>query len=399
MKILFLGGLYPKELYNKIYSRSKRSFQIAANNLQWAFIEGLDTHYDDLTILTAPFISSFPIGYKDLHFRGIQFSHNNIANDKCISFINTPFTRSWSIKRNLKRELRMWCSSNSERKCIVIYSLQAHLMTVASEVKKEFSDLIICQIVADLPQYMGVNLVYKKLGLQIKALKIINICLKNIDCFVLLSESMKDKLDVKDRPYVRIEGIYQNRERVIKFKKTTKKIILYTGALSNNYGLSNLLGAFSMIESSEFLLWFCGDGEMKDKIIEKTIIDRRIKYFGTLPFEKVKILQQRVTVLINPRTSEGDFTKYSFPSKTMEYLASGTPTIMYYLPAVPDEYYQYIYVPKDESIECLKQTIIEVCSKPREELNLFGEKASQFILSRKNPKIQVQKIYEMLENI
>jgi len=396
MKILFLGGLYPYELYNKIHSRSKRSFQIAANNLQWAFIEGLDSHFDDLTILTAPFISTFPFGYKDCFFKGSQFSHNNKAKDKCINFINIPFIRDWSIKKNLKKEIRKWCTSNNEKKCIVVYSLMSHLMSVATELKKEFSNLIICQIVSDLPEYMGANFVYRKLGLQNKSIVTINKCLINIDCFALLTEYMKDKLKIQNRPWVLIEGMFQNVNIAIDVINKSENTILYTGSLSFKYGIDNLLQAFSMINSPNYKLWICGDGDMKDKIKERALSDGRINYFGILSFDEVKMLQRKATVLINPRTSEGEYTKYSFPSKTMEYLASGTPTIMNKLTGIPEEYYKYAFVPQDETIECLYKTLIDVCNKSQKELNQFGEKASQFILTNKNPLVQVRSIYEMV---
>lgn len=55
--------------------------------------------------------------------------------------------------------------------------------------------------------------------------------------------------------------------------------------------------------------------------------DRRIQYLGSIPHDEILQLQRTASLLVNPRTPEGIYTKYSFPSKTMEYLASGTPTL------------------------------------------------------------------------
>ena len=38
---------------------------------------------------------------------------------------------------------------------------------------------------------------------------------------------------------------------------------------------------------------------------------------------------------VNPRQNNEEFTKYSFPSKTMEYLASGVPVVAYKLDGIP----------------------------------------------------------------
>ena len=63
----------------------------------------------------------------------------------------------------------------------------------------------------------------------------------------------------------------------------------------------------------------------------------RIEFLGMLPRTDVLELQSKATILVNPRQPVGDFTKYSFPSKTIEYMASGTPLLMYKLPGIPEE--------------------------------------------------------------
>ena len=59
--------------------------------------------------------------------------------------------------------------------------------------------------------------------------------------------------------------------------------------------------------------------------------------------EELLKMERRATVMINPTPARLNFTKYFFPSKTMEYLASGTPTVMYRLGCMPKEYDDYVY--------------------------------------------------------
>ena len=40
--IVFLGGFFPKDVLREITKKSKGVIQNAANNFQWAFINGLD---------------------------------------------------------------------------------------------------------------------------------------------------------------------------------------------------------------------------------------------------------------------------------------------------------------------------------------------------------------------
>ncbi|MFR5442676.1 glycosyltransferase [Alistipes sp.] len=125
--------------------------------------------------------------------------------------------------------------------------------------------------------------------------------------------------------------------------------------------------------------------------------DRRIQYLGSIPHDEILQLQRTASLLVNPRTPEGIYTKYSFPSKTMEYLASGTPTLLYELPGIPKEYYHYCYSLNDQSITALAEKVDEVLSLSIEERTKLGEKAQQFILDTKNATIQCTKILELIK--
>ena len=45
---------------------------------------------------------------------------------------------------------------------------------------------------------------------------------------------------------------------------------------------------------------------------------------------------------MNPRSADAEYTKYSFPSKTIEYLATGVPVVMNRLPGIPEEYEYFV---------------------------------------------------------
>jgi len=110
-------------------------------------------------------------------------------------------------------------------------------------------------------------------------------------------------------------------------------------------------------------------------------------------------LQRKATLLINPRDGVEEFTKYSFPSKTIEYLSSGTPTILYKLKGIPEEYYNYCYTCDFEGAEGLTETIVRVLNIPSDERESMGEKAKKFILNNKNETIQSKKIIHLIKNL
>jgi glycosyltransferase involved in cell wall biosynthesis len=108
--------------------------------------------------------------------------------------------------------------------------------------------------------------------------------------------------------------------------------------------------------------------------------------------------EQEATLLVNPRPTHEEFVKYSFPSKTMEYMASGTPVLTTILPGMPKEYHPYVFLLEDESAEGICRKLKEVMSLSDEDLFRKGSEARKFVLEQKNNVIQGKKILDMLEN-
>ena len=146
---------------------------------------------------------------------------------------------------------------------------------------------------------------------------------KHIDSFVLMTEFMKYEYEINEDNYVVVEGLYNTQRNFNMFiDKESHKTILYSGIIAKQFGIIHLLDAFSVIKNSDYRLWICGDGDGKDEVLRRVNEDSRIKYFGQIKREEVLKLQRRATVLVNPRFSNEEFTLFSFPSKTMEYMAS-----------------------------------------------------------------------------
>ena len=92
------------------------------------------------------------------------------------------------------------------------------------------------------------------------------------------------------------------------------------------------------------------------------------------------------------------FTQYSFPSKTIEYMSTGTPVLMQQLPGMPQEYCNYIYLYEEDTEESLQQAIKNLTVQSKNILENKGLTAKRFIVENKNAKKQVQKIIESLIN-
>lgn len=397
MEVLFLCGIYPQPYKEEIFKNSKKGYQFAAQNLQEAIVEGFVQNGVNLSIVTAPFLSTFPLGYRKPRINYNPTVFNNTVPTVCASFLNVPFFQN--VLNSLEMDVFNWCeSNNTEKKHIIVYSLQANLMKVAIKAKNKFKNAQLSIIIPDLPEFMGSNYLHTALGIKKRQTQYIYENISFFDKFILLSEAMALPLKLEDNSYIVVEGIFNahSLKAEVNEKEGITKTILYTGALSTKYGIDTLLAAFVAIPNKEYRLIICGDGEAKELIKEKAIEDDRIKYLGKVSHLKVLKLQKEADLLVNPRTPEGEYTNYSFPSKTMEYLASGTPVLMYRLPGIPSEYFDYCYVLDDTSINALTKKILEICSTPLEDKILKGQQATSFILEQKNAQSQVKKIIELI---
>ena len=307
--------------------------------------------------------------------------------------------KNYSIYISAKRSIKRWAQQQSKDKTVIIYAMFYNYMQAVISVKKKYPELKICLIVLDLPEYFDDEKGFKYRILNFYAKKSYNL-LNYVDSYILLTKYMVKPLNIGNKPWLLLEGVYSDKNEISSpIKKGEDRTILYTGKLDARFGISDLLIAFNKIKDNSYQLWICGDGSAKSEVEKFVSLDCRIKYLGLLRREEVVVLQRKARLLINPRRPDEEYTKYSFPSKTMEYMASGTPTIMYKLPGIPDEYLEFLGIIPDDSIDSLCDTIIEWCEKSTDELQVLGQKARNFILQNKNSEIQAQRILDFIKII
>lgn len=400
--IVFWGGLYPKGIEKEVYLKSKGGIQNAANSLQWSIIQGFDLILSKpISIFNMMYVGSYPKNYRDFIIKSFRFSHIEGAKDYNIGFINITMIKEFFRYLSFLNPLKKWMKRESKyKKVVIIYSIQNLWLSAIKLIKRRNKNIHICMIVPDLPDFMSMSRDKHFLNRRYKKYSI-NKCrnnMKYIDSFVFLTEEMSNYFQT-NKPYVVVEGIVQPSETCDKDDINTfqnNKTVLYTGSLEKKYGILDLVNAFMTIKKDDYRLIICGEGEAKKDIIMLAKIDKRIIYKGMLEHDDILKLQKKATILINPRKNNEEYTKYSFPSKILEYLSSGIPIIAYKLDGIADEYDDYIYYIIGDRVEDMADKIIEICEKSKEERDEFGKKACRFVLENKNCHIQVKKITEMI---
>lgn len=249
-------------------------------------------------------------------------------------------------------------------------------------------------IITDAPQfvYFDSDKLYHKVS---------DFLIEHASGYVLLTEQMNTLYNKKNKPYAIIEGIVEAQnfgdksagESGISIQRGSKpRICMYTGSIHEKYGIGNLVQGFIQSEIENVELHIYGDGDYRKQLEEICKTHLNIRYFGNVMSSEVVIHQQEADLLINPRPTTDEFTKYSFPSKNMEYMASGVPVLTTKLPGMPEEYNEYVFLLLDESPEGISQKLKEIFSEEAENLSAIGERARKFVLSEKNNVRQAEKV-------
>ncbi|HJV48207.1 MAG TPA: glycosyltransferase family 4 protein [Geothrix sp.] len=226
--------------------------------------------------------------------------------------------------------------------------------------------------------------------------------MERYDGYILLTEAMNGLVNPKGRPHLIMEGIVDPGMGEVPNTlagKYAEQVVIYAGALYARYGVASLLEAFLQVPDPNARLWLYGSGELESKLQDYADRDSRITYWGVKPNAEVVAAEVRATLLVNPRPAEEAFTKYSFPSKNMEYMASGTPVLTAPLPGMPKEYLEHVYTFPASTAEDLAASLSDLLGRPREELHLMGLHAKTFVLTQKNSLIQGRRVHTFLQTL
>lgn len=214
--------------------------------------------------------------------------------------------------------------------------------------------------------------------------------------YVFLTEAMNERLNPESKPYTIIEGVCNEDLHYDEKQPTDERICFYAGLLDAEYGVKTMVDAFRAAKVPNARLTICGKGPYTEELTRIAAKDPSVDYLGTLMNAEVVALEKQATLLINPRPSVGEFTKFSFPSKVMEYMTSGTAVLATKLPGIPEEYYDYIYPISDESEAGMTESLRAALSLTDGELAEKGRAAYAFVTEQKSAAAQAKKLLSLL---
>lgn len=399
LNILYLGTVCDLVKYENVLKGCKRKPSVATVVFESALIKGFADNQSDLNILSYPMIPIFPKS-RSLYFGGDTEMINGY---RCywLKTVNLPIIKQWTRRISACRAIKKWAKDNVGNGVILSYSIPPFLVKDILRYGKRYG-LKTVAIIPDLLKNMYINhksffLINTAYHLYLdKAMKLQG----EYDGYIYLTEAMHKEV-AESKPYIVMEGILdatdiapQNRD--LDF---AQRVIMYAGQIHEKYGVLNLVNAFEQITDSNMELWLFGEGTAVDEILDRAKKDHRIKYYGRVTREEVLLYEKKATLLVNPRSTKESFTKYSFPSKTIEYMASGTPLLTTRLEGIPEDYFNYVFSIEDNDVSQLKEALQDILHLSDEQLATKGKNAQQFVLGSKSAKSQVDRILNFLENL
>ena len=397
-EILYVSNVCSNKLITQIFETSKQKPRQSAQKFHSLLIEGFALHKDACHIQTLSLIPVTSTSHKKKMWKSSPEQVGDITFNY-IPIINLPALKDVMVFiYSFFKVLRWSLSKNRKHKVVICDALKFSISSGAILACK-FSGVQVLGIITDLPNLMIGHkkkydlkyILYKRLSFSI---------ISNFDKYIILTAQMNEVVNPHHKPFMVMEGlvdIKMERKDNSLSMKDPNRILLYAGGIYEEYGIRSLIDAFVKLNDDNLRLHIYGPGNMENDMPNYMKLDNRIVYKGIIPNSEVVESQLRATLLINPRPTTEDFTKFSFPSKNMEYMVSGTPVVTTKLPGMPLEYYEYVYLFEEESVEGMTNTLKDLLAKSEKELICLGTSARQFVLHNKSNRIQAKRILDFIK--
>jgi glycosyltransferase involved in cell wall biosynthesis len=320
-----------------------------------------------------------------------------------LAFPNLPVLKQVYLALGLARETLVWRwrTRRAGSRVMIIDGAYVSAMTTVLPCLRGASKMSRIGIFADLYSYMAdvQDASDRRVGLvHSAARRSVATSLALLDGYVVLTEQMAEVLNTHGKPYVVMEGLVDAQAPASEpdgRQKTSHPTVLYAGALRKEYGLETLIHGFQAWDRPDAELIVYGQGDYAAELAAIAEVDPRITYRGVVPTEEVVAAERSAWLLVNPRPAEQEFTKYSFPSKNMEYLVSGTAVLTTRLPGMPADYLEHVLTIDEPGPDAISRGLDKALAEGRDGLLRRGAGGRAFVLEHKNNVRQASRILSL----
>ena len=222
--------------------------------------------------------------------------------------------------------------------------------------------------------------------------------IRKFDALVVLSNLLAQDLGRNDHPSIVIEGGVYPEDGACSpsLASAGAKMVVFAGSLNEVSGIQLALEAMKHVRDPECSLVVYGGGPLSDLVQSIAATTRNVQYLGMQPHETVIAAERAADLLISPRLPDSFVTRYTFPSKLLEYMRVGAPILANVLEGVPDEYTPYLNSPRDCTAEAWGAAIDEICLDKVGAFRAKADEGARFVLREKSWEAQGSRLYRFL---
>lgn len=394
MKATLVGFTIPDELLHEI-NRTDALMASQTHRFAWATVSALTSAGVDVNLVSAAPVSDYPRNPR-LFWRSRSFVQHGVQG-YLMPFVNAiilkHLTRSlsaWTLGlRRLRQGRPDWILVHGVHTPFLWFGVGAARLVGAKA----------GVLVTDPP-----GVVRPEDGLVRRTLKRLDIALSRAalmrsDAVVVLAKPLAEDF-ATGVPHMVMEGIFDasawSPTASVDKEDDSPFVITYAGGLSAEYGVEDLVNAVLAMPDPTVELHLFGRGPLEEWIAEVASEDQRVRPSRVVDPSELAGIYAASDVLVQPRPVNQGFVPYSFPSKLIEYLASGTPVVTTRLPNIPEDYDAHV-VWSEAGAEGLRTAIDHVRAKPVAERRAAGQAAARFLQASRSAAAQGQRLRRFLE--
>lgn len=392
MRVTVLGFTVPDDLLEQINAED-RLMQTQTHRFAWSLVGAFRSNGVAVDLLSTAPVSDFP-GNRRLLWRGRRFDVDGVRG-RLMPFVNAV------VLKHLTRYLACWVVGARELRrtrpdWIVVHGVHSPFLYYAVHVRRRVGARV-AVVLTDPPGVIRAEDGRLRQVLKRVDISLVTRALRRSDAVVVLAAPLGDDF-ARGVPALVVEGLVAPELSSLPATPPARPRIVYAGGLHEEYGVRRLVEAVRSLPADVELALF-GRGPLEPWLVEQAAEDPRICTPRLVSPADLPAIYAGASLLVQPRQLDQYFVRYSFPSKLIEYLASGQPVVSTRLPSIPEDYAPYLVQPDGDDPADLAAAIGGVLAWSAEEREAFGRRGAEFIRTTRSPQAQGRRIVEFLDGI
>lgn len=376
MRILFLGSSVPRDRAEALSGAS-----VAGNNMQLEFLHALTripgVEVDVCSLLP---VATYP------REKSLWVTSGNLRIGAGLTAHQVPFTTLPLLKQFSQILFLARAGSKLAHRrhydFVLAFNMYPHIGFAAWWLKWRRRTRIAC-LLADVPVPWRSTRNPMKSALLSMYNSATRLLLRQVDATVALT-SRAAAVYTPQAAAIAIDGAINHVQCTVPIDPLEtsgeeEKKVVFAGTLTQYNGIDNLLKAMQWVEDTSVVLHVYGGGALADVVSRVARSSSNIVYHGKVSSAAMAAVQQEAFLLINPRPIANPVSDVAFPSKVLEYMASGTPVLSTRLPCFSSEYDELLFFAETGTPAELGQLIDKIASLSGAERQGRGARAREFV--------------------